>query len=52
MGESKTPDKINEFMNGLIKYIQDKEKDEELKMNINDIFKTVLEEETDEFRTN
>jgi len=32
--------------------IVDKEKDEELKMNINDIFKTVLEEETDEFRTN
>ena len=32
--------------------VRDKEKDEELKMNINDIFKTVLEEETDEFRTN
>ena len=29
MGESKTPDKINEFMNGLIKYIQDKEKKHE-----------------------
>ena len=32
--------------------IVDKEKDEELKMNINDIFKSVLEEESDEFRTN
>ena len=33
--------------------IIDKEKDEELRMNINDIFKTVLEEEeADEFRTN
>ena len=33
-------------------YIADKEKDEELKMNINDIFKSVLEEESDEFRAN
>lgn len=29
MSEQKTPDKINEFMNGLIKYIQDKEKKHE-----------------------
>ena len=29
MGESKTSDKINEFMNGLIKYIQGKEKKHE-----------------------
>ena len=34
------------------KKIVDKEKDEELKMNINDIFKTVLEEDSDEFRAN
>ena len=30
--------------------IVDKEKDEELKENLNEIFKSVLEEETDEFR--
>ena len=45
--------KLNEELDKIVEEkIVDKEKDEELKVNINDIFKSVLEEETDEFRTN
>ena len=45
--------KLNEELDKIVEEkIVDKEKDEELKVNINDIFKSVLEEETDEFRAN
>ena len=49
----KEGENLNEELDKIVEEkIVDKEKDEELKMNINDIFKSVLEEETDEFRAN
>ena len=42
---------LSEELNKIVEEkIVDKEKDEELKENLNEIFKSVLEEETDEFR--
>jgi len=67
MGESKTSDKINEFMNGLIKYIQDKEdlreleeqaeselelEQQQLKQKREDARKAfLLKDENEDFRT-
>ena len=49
----KEGENLNEELDKIVEEkIVDKEKDEELKMNINDIFKSVLEEESDEFRAN
>jgi hypothetical protein len=49
----KNGEKLHETLEQVVeKKIVDKEQEEELKMNINDIFKTVLEEGSDDSRTN
>ena len=49
----KKGEKLHETLEQVVeKKIVDKEQEEELKMNLNDIFKTVLEEGSDDSRTN